>query len=42
MAAPISGPQTEATPPKSVTTTAWAETSMPKTESGVTTTRTRA
>ena len=42
MAAPISGPQTEATPPNSVTTTAWAETSMPNTESGVTTSSTRA
>ncbi len=42
MAAPITGPHTEATPPKSVTTTACADTSMPNTESGVTTTSTRA
>ena len=42
MAAPITGPQTEATPPNSVTTTACAETSMPNTESGVTTSSTQA
>ena len=42
MAAPITGPHTEATPPNSVTTTACAETSMPKTESGVTTSSTQA
>ena len=42
MAAPITGPQMEATPPNRVTTTAWAETSMPNTESGVTTSSTQA
>ena len=42
MAAPITGPQTEATPPNRVTTTAWAETSIPNTESGVTTSSTQA
>ena len=41
-AAPITGPQIEATPPNSVTTTGWAETSRPNTESGVTTSSTQA
>ena len=40
--APITGPQTVATPPNSVTTSAWADTSMPNTESGVTTSSTQA
>ncbi len=42
MSAPITGPQTDATPPNKVTTTACAETSMPNTESGVMTSSTRA
>ncbi len=40
--APITGPQTVPTPPNIVTVRAWAETSMPNTETGVTTSRTTA
>src|SRR6185437_3337738 len=42
IAAPITGPQIDAKPPNSVTTTHWAETSRPNTESGVTTSSTHA
>ena len=42
MAAPINGPHTVATPPNSVTTSAWADTSTPNTLSGVTTSSTQA
>ena len=42
IAAPITGPQIDATPPNNVTTTGCADTSSPKTESGVTTSSTQA
>jgi hypothetical protein len=42
MAAPITGPHTVPTPPNSVTVSAWAETSMPNTDTGVTTSSTTA
>ena len=42
IAEPITGPHTVPTPPNMVTVSACAETSMPKTETGVTTSRTTA
>jgi hypothetical protein len=42
MAEPITAPQTVPTPPNMVTTSACAETSMPNTDTGVTTSSTTA